>query len=75
MNGPRTLDVDLLLSGDLVLDSPALSLPHPRLGERRFVLVPLVEIAPRVIDPRSGLSLEELLRRCEDRSVVERVGA
>ena len=74
-NGPRVLDLDLLLCGDVILDSPPLSLPHPRLSERRFVLVPLVEIAPRVVDPRSGLSLEELLRRCEDRSVVERVRA
>ncbi|CAM3757262.1 2-amino-4-hydroxy-6-hydroxymethyldihydropteridine diphosphokinase [Roseateles saccharophilus] len=45
-NAPRTLDLDLLLYDDLVLDTPRLSLPHPRLGERAFVLRPLLEIAP-----------------------------
>ncbi len=45
-NAPRTLDLDLLLYGDLVLDTPRLTLPHPRLGERAFVLRPLLEIAP-----------------------------
>jgi 2-amino-4-hydroxy-6-hydroxymethyldihydropteridine diphosphokinase len=45
-NAPRTLDLDLLLYGDLVLDEPRLTVPHPRLGERAFVLRPLLEIAP-----------------------------
>lgn len=45
-NAPRTLDLDLLLYDDLVLDTPRLALPHPRLGERAFVLRPLLEIAP-----------------------------
>ena len=44
--GPRTLDVDILLYGDTVLDAPRLTLPHPRLAERGFVLVPLLEVAP-----------------------------
>jgi 2-amino-4-hydroxy-6-hydroxymethyldihydropteridine diphosphokinase len=44
--GPRTLDLDLLLYGDMVLDSPRLSLPHPRLHERAFALLPLAEVAP-----------------------------
>ncbi len=51
-NAPRTLDLDLLLHGDQVLDTPRLTLPHPRLGERAFVLRPLLEIAPEL----SGLA-------------------
>lgn len=47
-NAPRTLDLDLLLYGDVTLDSPRLTLPHPRLGERAFVLRPLLEIAPEL---------------------------
>jgi 2-amino-4-hydroxy-6-hydroxymethyldihydropteridine diphosphokinase len=69
-NGPRTLDVDILLIGDTLLDAPELSVPHPRLAERRFVLVPMVEIAASVRDPRSGLTMRELLERCTDESVV-----
>lgn len=71
--GPRTIDLDLLLFGDCLRSTPELTLPHPRLAERRFVLLPLSEIAPEVEDPRSGLSVRELLERCEDRSRVEKV--
>ena len=53
-NGPRTLDVDVLLYGDVVRDGPGLTLPHPRLHERRFVLVPLCEIAPARVHPVLG---------------------
>ena len=69
-NAPRTLDLDILLFGDRVLVTPELTIPHPRFRERRFVLVPLVEIAPDVHDPISGLTLRELLARCPDRSAV-----
>jgi len=68
--GPRTLDVDLLLFGDLVRDSPDPVLPHPHLHERRFVLVPLAEVDPRVRHPRLGLTAEELRDRCPDTSRV-----
>jgi 2-amino-4-hydroxy-6-hydroxymethyldihydropteridine diphosphokinase len=71
-NGPRTLDVDLLLYGDLQLDRPGLKLPHPRLAERRFVLEPLCEIAPNLRHPVLGATIQELLRRCPDTSRVER---
>jgi 2-amino-4-hydroxy-6-hydroxymethyldihydropteridine diphosphokinase len=69
-NAPRTLDLDILLFGGLILYSRELTIPHPRLGERRFVLVPLVEIAPDVEDPISGLTMRELLSRCPDESAV-----
>lgn len=50
-NAPRTLDLDLLLYGDAVIDTPDLSVPHPRLRERAFVLLPLAEIAPALVTP------------------------
>ena len=53
-NAPRTLDLDLLLYADLVLDTPRLTLPHPRLGERAFVLRPLLEIAPELAHLATG---------------------
>jgi 2-amino-4-hydroxy-6-hydroxymethyldihydropteridine diphosphokinase len=59
--GPRTLDLDLLLYGDLVLDVPGLTLPHPRLHERGFVLVPLAQIAPGWVVPTLGRTVRELL--------------
>jgi 2-amino-4-hydroxy-6-hydroxymethyldihydropteridine diphosphokinase len=61
-NGPRTLDLDVLLYGDFVVGSAVLRIPHPRLAERAFVLVPMAEIAPDAIDPRTGKSISELLR-------------
>jgi 2-amino-4-hydroxy-6-hydroxymethyldihydropteridine diphosphokinase len=74
-NGPRTLDIDMLFYGDAVRQGPGLVLPHPRLAERRFVLVPLVEIAPLLRHPVLGLTASELLARCPDASRVERVRA
>jgi 2-amino-4-hydroxy-6-hydroxymethyldihydropteridine diphosphokinase len=60
-NGPRTLDLDILLFGDLMVSESGLEIPHPRLVEREFVLVPLAEIAPDACDPRSGAKVKELL--------------
>jgi 2-amino-4-hydroxy-6-hydroxymethyldihydropteridine diphosphokinase len=65
------LDVDILIYGDAMRATPTLRLPHPRLAERRFVLVPLAEIAPHLLHPELGLDIAELLRRCPDRSKVE----
>ncbi|MEW6514064.1 MAG: 2-amino-4-hydroxy-6-hydroxymethyldihydropteridine diphosphokinase [Pseudomonadota bacterium] len=56
-NAPRTLDLDLLLYGDQQLDLPGLSLPHPRMSERAFVLAPLAEIAPDLVIPGDGNSV------------------
>lgn len=60
-NAPRPLDLDLLLYGDLLLDEPGLQVPHPRMAQRRFVLWPLLQIAPRARDPRTGELLADAL--------------
>jgi len=60
-NGPRTLDLDILLSGGIELNEPGLELPHPRMSERGFVLVPFAEIAPHLLIPGSGKTVAELL--------------
>ncbi|HEX8712091.1 MAG TPA: 2-amino-4-hydroxy-6-hydroxymethyldihydropteridine diphosphokinase [Terracidiphilus sp.] len=60
-NGPRTLDLDILLYGDAVIDEPGLHVPHPRFAERAFALWPLEEIAPDAMDPRSRRTVAELL--------------
>jgi 2-amino-4-hydroxy-6-hydroxymethyldihydropteridine diphosphokinase len=69
-NAPRTLDLDILLFGDRILESDELTLPHPRFRDRKFVLVPLAEIAPEARDPSTGLTIRELLARCPDEAVV-----
>jgi 2-amino-4-hydroxy-6-hydroxymethyldihydropteridine diphosphokinase len=59
--GPRSMDLDILLYGDLVLTGEKLTVPHPRLAERRFVLQPLADIAPALVHPSLGSSIAELL--------------
>jgi 2-amino-4-hydroxy-6-hydroxymethyldihydropteridine diphosphokinase len=59
--GPRTLDLDLLLMGNLIYESPSLVVPHPELPHRRFVLQPLVEIAPNTVHPVLMRTMQELL--------------
>ncbi len=61
-NGPRTLDLDLLLFDDLILDTPKLQVPHPRMRDRAFVLVPLAEIVPSWIEPVSGKAIAQLVQ-------------
>ena len=61
-NAARTLDLDLILMGNLVLNEEALTVPHPRFRERRFVLEPLAEIAPELVDPVTGSTVSELAK-------------
>jgi 2-amino-4-hydroxy-6-hydroxymethyldihydropteridine diphosphokinase len=63
---PRTLDLDLILYGESVIEEPGLAVPHPRFRERRFVLEPLAEIAPGWRDPVTGKTMRELLDRLVD---------
>jgi 2-amino-4-hydroxy-6-hydroxymethyldihydropteridine diphosphokinase len=61
-SGPRTLDLDILFFGDYVIGGATLEIPHPRLADRAFVLVPLNEIAPAMIEPRSARAVSQLLQ-------------
>ena len=68
--GPRIIDVDILFYGDAVINSPELQVPHPRMSQRKFVLVPLAEIAPHARHPISGQSAAEMLQSTTDHSDV-----
>jgi 2-amino-4-hydroxy-6-hydroxymethyldihydropteridine diphosphokinase len=68
--GPRIIDLDILFYGDAVIDTAGLQVPHPRMAQRKFVLVPLAEIAPAVRHPISGQTAAEMLQLTADRSGV-----
>lgn len=72
--GPRPLDIDLLLYDDWTSSAPELTLPHPRLRERRFVLAPLADLAPDLPVPPDGRTVGELLAGLPNEQEVERVG-
>jgi 2-amino-4-hydroxy-6-hydroxymethyldihydropteridine diphosphokinase len=69
--GPRLIDIDILLYDQQVLILPQLTIPHPRLEERAFMLVPLAEIAPTVVHPTSGFTIQEILARIDSSGVEE----
>lgn len=70
--GPREIDIDILLFGDLMIDEPTLRIPHREMVNRKFVLQPLAEIAPEIIHPASQKRIRELLDECDDSSAVDR---
>ncbi|CAN5707658.1 2-amino-4-hydroxy-6-hydroxymethyldihydropteridinediphosphokinase [soil metagenome] len=72
MKKPRTVDIDLLFYGEIQYNTEFLTLPHPRLHERRFVLVPLAEIAPHLVHPVLNKNIQEILQTVEDDSTVRR---
>ena len=61
-NSPRPIDIDILFYGDQIIETPELIIPHPRLTERAFVLIPLAEIAPALVHPVNGKTIKELMR-------------
>lgn len=70
-NGPRLIDLDLLFYDDLVLKTPILTLPHPRLHERGFVLLPMMDIAPGLVHPVLKKTIRELVSSCNLNGIVQ----
>jgi 2-amino-4-hydroxy-6-hydroxymethyldihydropteridine diphosphokinase len=73
-NAPRTIDIDILFYNHLILEKPGLSIPHPRIADRRFVLEPLNEISPGFLHPVLGKTIQQLLQECKDELVVKKIG-
>ena len=73
-NAPRSIDLDIILYGDLVMETPELTIPHPRFTERAFVLIPLLEIAPELRHPVSGDRIRDMATRVEGQDGVKKIG-
>ena len=73
-NAPRPIDVDIIFYGELSIESPQLVVPHRRLEERAFVLIPLAEIGPDLVHPVSGCSVQDLASRVQGREGVRKIG-
>lgn len=71
--GPRLIDIDILLYGDLSLHEDQLQLPHPQLPNRRFALLPLLELSPELVHPESGIPFKVLLNNCPDAGSVQQL--
>ena len=67
--GPRPLDIDILLAGERVIDEPDLKIPHPLMYERKFVLLPLLELMPGAIDPRTGVPFHHFFTKLGDQGI------
>ena len=73
-SGPRSIDVDILFYEDLSMETMDLTIPHPRIAERAFVLIPLLEIAPQLAHPVSGESIKDLATAVQGQGGVEKIG-
>jgi len=73
-NAPRPIDIDIIFYGDLIMETPDLTIPHPRLEERAFVLIPLLEVAPDLRHPVSGEHIKDLAARVGGREGVKKIG-
>jgi len=71
--GPRTVDLDILLFGDAIIDSPDLTIPHPAMHQRRFVLAPLAEIAPDLRHPSLNQTIRQLLKSLPEGQMVQKL--
>lgn len=70
-NGPRSIDIDILFYDDLVLNTPLLTLPHPRLHDRGFVLLPMMDIAPELVHPVMKKSIREMAASCNLDGIIQ----
>jgi len=73
-NAPRSIDIDILFYDRLILEEPGLTIPHPRIAFRRFVLEPLNELSPDFIHPVLGKTMRQLLLECTDQLAVKKIG-
>jgi 2-amino-4-hydroxy-6-hydroxymethyldihydropteridine diphosphokinase len=73
--GPRVIDIDIIFFNDAIIDTPRLTVPHPQLPRRRFALVPMDEIAPQLVHPVLGKTVQQLLLYCPDKLEVKKYEA